>query len=457
MEQHPTRPSVASVIAEVWLSGFALELGREETAFVAGIHAYLQHSAVLCLDEQTLRAIYSQVFELANAGTDSEAQRATHIIGRLVNQGVLVRVDSGGWSYEGEYVLTPLGMALAEGMQNERALTKRNLAFLLMRMRGELAQILAAASEGGPPEHWEMKVMFPMRDVMVEMMTTVEKRQLGLDAEHKLLRQHITALFDSEWLTAADSCKQMVSSVDQTLAELNAVLCEHVESLQRQLLSLSDLAAALPALAAVVERAQNQLLRLAAWGARRHEDWAQYYRNVQVHIRYFVQTDPDNRLRGRLVEQIRRFQDRPFGLALVGPEPFRHLREVLKPDLPMALEVPEELLAGQGLRDGSAIEPGRVDLARATLIEQLCSDGDIDMVVAAHEIAPDFTDQEHFSLLVTATPELLKFGMTDGKLVRQEWIVVSARVEAQTLKLVLRRQLQRSPALPVAPPPKKEP
>ncbi|MRX06511.1 hypothetical protein GJ697_01520 [Pseudoduganella sp. FT25W] len=437
MEQHGEQPSVAGVVAEVWFSGLALQLGREETAFIAGIHAYLQHTTILSLDEQVLRQIYALVFELANAGTDTETQRATFIIARLHTQGMLLRIDSGGWSYEGEYALSPLGMALAEGMQNERTLTRRSLEFMLMRMRTELAQVLAAAAEGGTPAHWEMKVIFPMRDVMLEMMAAVEKRQLGLDAAHKHLRQQITALFDREWLAAADSCKEMVGSVDRTLTELNAVLCEHVESLQRQLLSLSELAVERPELAVVVERAQNQLLRLAAWGARRHEDWAQYYVNVQIYIRYFVQTDPDNRLRGRLVEQIRQFQGRPFGLVLVEPEPFRHLREVLKPEPAVALAVPHEILLAQGLLEGAEAEPDRVELAVTALVQRLCSEGEIDIVAAVRDIAPDYTDEECFTLLAHATSELLKHGIAPEDRALQPWIVLSPRLQAQTLKLQL--------------------
>ncbi|MRW91853.1 hypothetical protein GJ699_17805 [Duganella sp. FT80W] len=455
MEQHEERPSVAGVITEVWLSGCALHLGREETAFIAGIHAYLQHTTILSLDEQSLRRVYAVVFELANAGTDTETQRATFIIARLHAQGVLLRIDSGGWSYEGEYALSPLGMALAEGMQNERTLTRRSLEFMLMRMRTELAQVLAAAAEGGTHEHWEMKVIFPMRDVMLEMMAAVEKRQLGLDAAHKRLRQRITELFDSEWLVAADSCKEMVSSVDRTLSELNAVLCEHVESLQRQLLSLSELAVSHAELSPVVERAQNQLLRLAAWGARRHEDWAQYYANVQIYIRYFVQTDPDNRLRGRLVEQIRQFQDRPFGLVLVAPEPFRHMREVLKPEATVSLAVPNDILLAQGLQERVEAEPDRVEQAVAALVQRLLGEGDIDIVAAVRDIAVDFTDEERFTLLSHVTPELLKNGSTHETMLPQPWIALSLRLEAQTLKLRLPAglpQLQRAPPFNVKEP-----
>jgi chromosome partition protein MukF len=437
MEQDSSKgpPSIASVIAEVWHSGFSLQLGREETAFIAGIHARLRGMPIIGIDEDELRRVYNPVYELAQAGSDSEAQRATHIIGRLKEQGILFRTDSGGLSYEGEYALSPLGLALCEGMESDRSLTRRSLEFMLVRMRTELAQVLAAAHAGGSAEHWESKVIFPMRYVMLELIGAVDKRQRGLDSAHKLLRERITALFDSEWLAAVDTCIDIVRGVDDTLRELNTVLSEHVESIERQLLDLSGCAGAHPDLAIFVERAHNQLLRLEAWGSRRYEDWTRYYRNVQEYIRDFVQTDPDNRLRGRLAELMRHFQTRPYSALLVGPEPFRHVREVLRPVPVTSLAVSDEVLSAQGVDEEADAVPDRVELAVIEMVQRLCTDGEIDIVAAVREIGGDFTEEECFTLLSHATPELLKHGMTPEWILRQQWIVLSAHLEAQTLKL----------------------
>lgn len=439
MEQHSAAdpPSIASVIAEVWQSGFSLQLGREETAFIAGIHASLRGMPVLGMDEEALRRVYAPVYELAQVDTDSEAQRATRLIGRLKEQGILFRTDSGGLSYEGEYALSPLGLALCEGIESDRSLTRRSLEFMLVRMRAELAQVLGAAQAGGSAAHWESAVILPMRYVILELIGAVDKRQRGLDAAHKLLRERITALFDSEWVAAVDTCIDIVRGVDDTLRELNAVLSEHVESIERQLLDLSGFDGAPPELAAFVERAHTQLLRLEVWGARRYEDWTRYYRNVQVYIRDFVQTDPDNRLRGRLTELMRRFQDHPYAALLVGPEPFRHVRDVPRPVSVVSLAVSDEVLSAQGVVEDRETSPDRIALAVTELVQRLSTDGEIDIVAAVREIAADFTEGEWFTLLSHATLELLKFGMTPEWILRQQWIALSAHLEAQTLRLQL--------------------
>lgn len=437
-----TRPSVAAVIAEVWHSGFILELGKEETAFIAGIYTSLQGTVVLSLDEESLRRIYALVYELADVKTDSQAQRATHLIGRLKEQGILLRTDFAGLSCEGEYALSPLGMAFGESMESDRALTRQSLEFMLMRVRTELAQVLSAAQHGGLNADWEKDVIFPLRYVILEMIGAVEKRQRGLDAAHKLLRERITGLFDSEWLAAADSCIDMVRAVDSTLRELNAVLGEHVESIERQLLDLSGFTSAHPDLAILLDRARTQVLRLEAWGSRRYEDWTSYYCNVQVYIRDFVRTDPDNRLRARIVELIRQFQAQPYSLVLIGLQPFRHMRDVVRSVSAPPLTVSDEVIAAQGVVEHVDMPPDRIAEAVAELVRRLCSDGEIDIVAAVREIGAGFSDDERFILLSHATPALLKHGMTPDWILLQHWIVMSPRLQAQTLKLQVQIQVQ---------------
>ena len=441
MDTHPfsgrseNGSSVAAVVAEVWHANFALDLGQEETAFLAGIHTYLRHASEPTLSEEILRRIFALVYELSETATGSEAQRGTHILGRLKAQGILWRADDAGLVSEGEYTLSELGLALGHYKDNEGTLTKRSLAFMLLRMRTELTAVLRAVAEGSNEEQWEEKVIFPLQYVVQELIRMVDQRQRGLDAAHKTLRKEITARVDSAWADAIDSCVSMIRNVDGTLRELNDVLSEHVESIDRQLFDLAAFASRYPSLAAVVDYTRNQLLRLQVWSSHRYEEWHGYYRNVQAFIRDVVQSDPNNMMRSRLVDQIRHFQGRPYGLVLVDPRPFLHLRDVLQPAVETPLAVPEDILANRALIDYIAPPPDRIEIAVAALVALLRAEGGIDIVEAVSEVAPGFSEEEYFRLLIRVTPALLAHGVTLSSIMEQAWIPMSARLHAQSLVL----------------------
>jgi len=451
-EQSDAPPSVAEVIAEVWHSNFALNLGKEDAAFLAGIHAYLLDAREPGLDDETLRRIFAPVHELAQSGADSEVQRATLTIGRLRSQGILVRTDFGGLASEGEFTLSPLGLALAKSMEKERELTKRNLSFVLMHMRTVLADVLRAAANADSAQEWGSQVIWPLRDIVVELIRMVDQRQRGLDAAHKVLRKEITELVDSEWADAIDSCVAMIRRVDRTLRELNEVLSEHVEHLDRQLFDLAVYGAKHRELPVLLDRTRNQLLRLQSWSARRYEEWHGYYRNVQVFIRDVVQTDPNNLLRSRLTEQIRQFHARPYGLLGVSPERFLHLRDVSRPAASAPLAVPDELLIHGTLAEYAEPPPDKIELAVAALVARLKEEGEIDIVGAVRDIAPDFSESELFRLLMRATPVLLRHGMTTQWVLEQTWSKLSERLHAQSLDLHGRGRAGEPAATPLPAP-----
>lgn len=451
--------SVAEVVAEAWHANFTLDLDREEAAFLAGLHAYLLDAVEPSLDGETLRRIFAPVYELAQVDSETEAQRATNMIARLKAQGILLRTDGAGLASEGEFSLSPLGLALARSMEKDRELTKRNLSFMLMNIRTVVVEILRGAASADAEEDWESRVIWPLRDIVAEMIRLVDQRQRGLDLAHKALRKEITELVDSEWADAIDRCVAMIDRVHRTLRELNEILSEHVQHLETQLFELAAYSGKHADLPRLLDRTRNQLGRLALWGHQRYEDWSGYYRNAQIYIRDVVRTDPDNLLRSRLSEQIRRFQTRPFGLLAVAPEPFLHLRDVTRPSASVVITVPDEVLANRALSERVQPCPDEIELAVAALVERLRHDGRIDIVAAVRDIAPDFTENAYFQLLMRVTPELLRFGMTTRDMLEQAWVKLSEHLHAQTLDLHLRLvaaqadndalELPFTPSLPV--------
>ncbi|MBP4045424.1 hypothetical protein [Chromobacterium violaceum] len=432
--------TIPGIMAEAWHAGYALDLGKEELTFIAGIHAYLNDRIEAVVDEGKLRELYVPLNELIHGDPETMAQRSTRLIARLKLQGLLLRTDLGGISTEGEFTLSPLGMALGEYMEGERILTRQSLEFMLVRMRTELAAIVAATQIGGDTAHWETQVVMPLRFVVLQLVASIDQRQRGLDAIHIQLRTDISKLFEQSWVKAVDTCTAMLVSVGDTLRELNAVLAEHTESLSRMLLEIGDINACPSEVTLLTERARNQLLRIRAWSDSRINAWTDYFRTVNEYIRLVIQVDPDNRLRTRLRDQLRQYPAHPYTLLGVEPEPFRHLRTVQRATPETVLQLEEEMLNRRGIENYEAPLDDPINVIIERLVERLEQAGKIDLVAAVLEEATGFTDEQWFTLLARATPSLLRLGISPNQIVRQAWIPFSPRLEAQSLQITTRPQ-----------------
>ncbi|MEX5664293.1 hypothetical protein ABFV57_05360 [Pseudomonas neuropathica] len=431
------RESVAGTMAEAWHAAFALELGKEELTFIAGIHAYLRSSIDAGLDENALRAIFLPLNELMHGDRETEALRCTKMITRLKMQGVLLRADFGGVSVAGEFTLSPLGLALGEYMESERTLTKQSLEFMLIRLRTELASMVESARAGGDSAHWESTIAMPLKLIVTEMINLIDKRQRGMDAAHTALRTDIGALFESSWIAAIDCCTLMLKNVAATLGELNAVLAEHTEALGRQLLEIADAPDCPHEINLIIDRARNQILRIHIWSESRHDAWSQYFATVNEYIRLVIQVDPDNRMRSRLRQQLKQYPTRPYGLRYVNPEPFLHLRTVSRPTAEVPVVISADVIDRQALEVRSHYPLDQIDLVIAQLVSRFKNTGEIDIVAATLEEAAAFTDHDWFILLARATPLLLQHGLPEHLWLEQVWISMSDRLDAQTLVLRL--------------------
>jgi hypothetical protein len=144
----------------------------------------------------------------------------------------------------------------------------------------------------------------------------------------------------------------------------------------------------------------------------------------------------------------------------VAPEPFLHLRDVTRPAASTLLSVPDEILVNRTLSEYREPPPDKIELAVAALVERLRNEGEIDIVVAVCDVAPDFSEVDYFQLLMRVTPELLKHGMTPYRIFEQAWVKLSERLHAQSLKLHVRKGAAESdldaseqPFTPSLPPP----
>ncbi len=423
---------LGALMARVWSADLALALDRERLAYLSGIHGFLTLGAEPVLTEEQLRDIFSLLNDIAQGETGTLGLRATHAIDALCRQQLLVRADLGGVAAEGEFTLSPLGKTLAEWLGSREGLDREGLEVMLTRIRGDLAEVRAAALAGGDAAHWRTRVCAPLKLTVAGLIDMIDRRQRGMDLQQQETREQIGRLLEARWFEAIGQCEALLQSTSETLHELNRALMsetEGVANLLNEVHELADAAGQEGALEAV-GHVRTQIERVAAWGESRFHAWSAYYRNVHEFIRTIVRVDRDRALRARLRDAVKAHAERPWALCCAAQAPYRHLREtdsrltartVTRPRREHDGEL-TEALARTGLLERLA-ESLRAELART---------GRLDLVDTLRGLLPGHTDEELFLL----AGELVVWMLGQGEplpLAGRDWAAVGSRLELQNL------------------------
>ena len=258
---------------------FTLQLDREDAAFLAGIHAWLEINPDPTLDDDQLRDIYRIVSEVAHGDQVTVVQRATNAIARLREQRLMLRTDPAGIVRGGEYSLSSMGSAIAEWFGEQEGLTRQSLEVMMTRIRADLGQIKLAAEKGGDRGHWESFVAGPLRLTVSGLIEVVDRRQQGMDLQQEEIRERIGAMLEANWFEAVRSCEDLLGSTSAALQELHRALMHEIEGMSSLLNEIEELcedAAQHESLEAVAH-VRKQMERIVAWGESRFSSWSEYY------------------------------------------------------------------------------------------------------------------------------------------------------------------------------------
>ncbi len=299
----------------------SLNLSTTDLCFLIVLHDRARRTSLAALEEEVLYDVYEQVCDFTEPGAGLVRKKATHALHRLRQQRLLGRVDGAGLVRAGEYALTQLARAIVDFFLSDEALTRESLTLLAATLSSQLAEIKKSAAQAHGPEDWSTGVGGPLQVTVSDLIAGIERRQLGMDAQQREVREQIGELLNKDWFAAVDSCEQLLHSTSATLQELNAVLLREATNLQAQLQEIEDLAEAAEAheARAACLRAQEQVDRVVAWGGARLAAWSDYFQYVQHYLRSVVRLDPDRALSQRLREQLAGWPDAPFHLVVCEP------------------------------------------------------------------------------------------------------------------------------------------
>ena len=321
-----------------------LKLDTADLCFLLGLRLRAERSAIAAFEEETLLDVYEQICDLAEPDAANPRKRATHAIERFRQQRLLARVDGNGAVQAGEYSMTPLATAIVDFFLEEDALTKESLTLLTRTLIASVAEILAAARRAVTPEGWRADVIAPLRVTVSDLVSGIERRQRGLDAQQEGVRKGISALLTSDWFTAIERCEALLEETASTLAELNEVLLRDTSQMQALLQDIEQLASDCGAqeAAEASRRVCDQVERVLAWGQARQRGWSDYYQFVHRYLRDVVRLDPKRALSQRLRDQLVTWPHHPFALLTADERSIRLLRSVEPPQIASVVARPRE-------------------------------------------------------------------------------------------------------------------
>ena len=306
-----------------------LELDTSHLCYLISLRVRAELGNLPSLGDEELIDLYLQICELFEPDAINPRKRATHAIQHLRDNRLLRRVDGAGLVSAGEYTLTRLGTAIVDFFIEDETLTKESLVVLTRALTSQLSEIFSNARAASSDEDWSETVVEPLKVTVGDLVSGIERRQRGMDAQQEGIRERISALLSEDWFAAVDDCEAILEDTSSTLRELNEILLRDVSHLQNLLQDIEQAASVSEDEKAVAQaqKVEDQLDRVAAWGRDRQAAWSDYYQFVQRYLRGVVRLDPDRAVSQRLRDQVAGWLDAPFALQVADEPSIRILRD----------------------------------------------------------------------------------------------------------------------------------
>ena len=316
------------ILSGLAASKYTIDLKTIDLCFLAALKLQSDRDLEYSFSEGTLIERFMLVCEMFEPGGDNLRTRASHTLRRMREQHMLARVDGSGIAERGDYALTPLATSMISSIVENDSLTAESLELLTNHLVVCLTEILFAAPRAGTEEEWRKEVVVPLRVVVRDSISGIERRQRGIDSDHEQLRRKITDLISAEWHAAIDQCQDLLAQASGILSELNTILLRGREKCHIQLNELQGLAdeAGQDEAQEAIEQVYQHVERVAAWGKARQSAWSAFYQQTHAFLRDVVRLDPNRALSNRLREQIAEWPFQPFFLAVARGDPIRLLR-----------------------------------------------------------------------------------------------------------------------------------
>jgi len=427
MPHHPTNDP-NRLIASLARDQVNLDIKTVDLCFLAGLYLRADKAALASFEEDVLVDMFEQVCDVVEPQAENPRKRATHAIQRLREQRMLARVDGAGIVRAGEYALTRLAAAVVEYFLTDEALTRESLTLLTGTLRAQLAEILASARKANGDDAWRTKVVGPLRVTVVDLVSGIERRQRGLDAQQEEVQAEVAKLLSADWFSAVDQCQSLLDTTTNTLHELNEILLRDTNHFVALLQEIQTLASDVENDEAegTVQRVIEHVDRIAAWGNARQHAWSEYYQYVHRYLRDVVRLDPDRALSQRLRDQTAAWTTRPFYLLVAHGPSIRLLR-------PLEARVERPAVTrprGDREADPEWVEPENLHGSIEALVAQALDEGATTLAEVSVRVLPQLPESLHYAATGRVADIVARLTRVLSEHERP-WAPVSSRLEIE--------------------------
>lgn len=416
------------VIAAFARDQVTLDLKTVDLCFLAGLYLRADKAALVSFDEDTLIDLFEQICDVVEPGAENPRKRATHALQRLRDQRMLVRVDGAGLVRAGDYTLTTLAAAVVRYFLADETLTRESLTLLTRTLNVQLAEVLAAAKAAKGDADWRTGVCGPLGITVAELVSGIERRQRGLDAQQEEVQAEIAKLLQADWFSAVDRCQRLLGTTTRTLNELNEVLLRDTQLFVLLLLEVQELAtrAEQEEAEGAVQRVIEHVDRIAAWGSVRQQAWSEYYRHVHRYLRDVVRLDPERALSQRLRDQTAAWSASPFFLVTAHAPSIRLLR-------PLEARVerpPVTRPSAEREAEPEAAEPEDIHADIEALVIQAIEEGAASLAATTAKVLAALPESLHYAATGSVADAVARLARITGEHERP-WAPVLGRLEVE--------------------------
>lgn len=304
MTATPPSPSLALRAAhDIVTARQALHLDARDVALLLLLKDDLQRrtSSSFVVNVDDIRALSSKIDAFEGSPSSHAERRVTESIERLLQAECLVRADMRRLrdADHAEYQLTEIGEAIAQWKLAQTRLDAEPLTAILSAFNVQLASIHEAAQAAGSDGPlWKKDVDRPLRFVVRELLTSVQRHQRALDRAHNEVRHQIPLLLKQSSEQAIDGCRTLVDHVMKTIQDLFAVTFDISHAAFGVLDRVEELAGerGQDEIARACEDARLRLESVMDWTTSRQGDWGRHFDSVHRHLRFVAMVDRSRRV-----------------------------------------------------------------------------------------------------------------------------------------------------------------
>lgn len=426
----PLEDSIASSMKVIERNAGNISLNASDLAFVAGIEILARSGSGIKLSEGEL----CQLFAALDEGNPSESRdyRANFAIRKILEQRILNRISSSTDS-EGSYRLSYLGQAIASDLIRRESLSMETLETMLSSIANLLSGILDQAFAGGDELHWKQQVEAPLKNTVGLLVEVLDQRQRTLDSKQAETQFKFEDLYGGDDSIAGISkCEQLLSSVANTLKELDRALLQGAGVLKSKLYQIEEAAEEAGAVTCrdCARFIYQGLDDMVEWAMIRGDKWSEYYQSAHEFLRSSVSLDSNRAFSYRLRHEISKFYEHPWYLVVAQADAWRSIRE--DEEIKKAERVSRMI---QSTEVDSITPSGDLKLQMSILkdliAQKLESSASVNLIDLIDPFKHD--SESLFRAAICSISELVREGIVENSGYRLEWKKIVNNVEIQEL------------------------